>query len=111
MKISSLCALLLAGSALALAGCGLSDARRISAMNADEIRGVSDYKLCNIYIEGRVAQEERRRRSLQCTNSADNPAANQWLIDRYERQQQQQYPRPQTTTCRNVGGVLQCTTI
>lgn len=99
------------GLALALSACGIPDAKRISAMNADEVRGVSDFRLCNIYIESRVAEEERRRRQVRCTNSADNQGSNQWLIDRYERQQQQQYPRPVTTNCRQLGNTVNCTTM
>lgn len=98
------------GLALALSACGLTEAKRISAMNQDEIRGVSDYNLCNAYIDGRVAEEERRRRQLRCTNSADNPAS-WYLLQQYGSPPQQRAPaQPQTITCRPVpGNATQCT--
>lgn len=103
--------LILATLAFTLAGCGIPEGRRLSAMTPAELQGVSDRSLCNFYADSRAVDIERRRRQVRCTNSADNQGNNQWLIDRYERQQREQYQRPQTTNCRNVGGVLHCTTI
>lgn len=102
-------AIILGMMVLMLAGCGIPDARRISAMNAEEIKGVSDWRLCNIYIDSRVADEERRRRQPRCTNSADNPAT-WYLLDR-ATQPQQPTPGTQMITCRRVpgaGNTTQC---
>lgn len=96
-------------AALALAGCGIPEGRRLSAMSPDELQTVSNRSLCNFYADSRAVDRERARRQVQCTNSADNPAT-WYLLDR-ATQPQPAAPAPgsQVMTCRrSVGNTTQC---
>lgn len=94
-------------SMLALAGCGIPEGRRLSAMSPDELQTVSNRSLCNFYADSRAVDRERARRQVQCTNSADHPAT-WYLLDR-ATQPQPAPAQPQNTTCRrSVGNTVQC---
>ncbi|MCL4743786.1 MAG: hypothetical protein KJZ83_00075 [Burkholderiaceae bacterium] len=49
---------------LALAGCGLATANRISGLNVQDITTVKNDELCNMYAKGQVVEQERARRGL-----------------------------------------------
>lgn len=56
------------GLCLSVAGCGLANADRISRLDANDIRAVSDRDLCSPYAGGAVVAGERGRRELgDCT--------------------------------------------
>jgi hypothetical protein len=102
--------LTLAILALGLAGCGIPEGRRLSAMTPAELRGVSDRSLCNFYADSRAVDIERQRRQVRCTNSADNPAYTQMMFGGVQMMNQTP-PRPQTQVCRQMGNTTHCTTM
>jgi hypothetical protein len=62
---------------LLVASCGLARSNQISKMDGFAIRDVADGELCNPYVKGRIAAEERQRRELgDCTPAHINCVKN-----------------------------------
>jgi hypothetical protein len=98
--------------AVALAGCGLMKANETSRMDATQIQQVTNYDLCNRYVNSRVADIERDRRGLGNCRSPDdaiNRATYMQLVPVGAQLAVPQRPAVSTATCNSVGGTLFCT--